>query len=126
MTNPLNHRKDIDDVVLLFTDGEPRARKRKWIREQYEMAGKYSAELMARNVSIVALAVGEEAKKPEFKKNIASWSTYMFTSGFKDLNKVLDKIIKKSCGIKPCKLLLLPLSDPSLNRLYSSFDSSTE
>ncbi|XP_028411904.1 uncharacterized protein LOC114534632 [Dendronephthya gigantea] len=101
LKNPLNHRADIQDVVLLFTDGEPRARKKAWIREQYAMANRYSAELMGNGIYITALAVGREAKKPEFKRNIDKWSNHMFIAAFKDLDKVLDKIVKKSCGIKP-------------------------
>ncbi|XP_028411841.1 uncharacterized protein LOC114534576 isoform X2 [Dendronephthya gigantea] len=98
LRSPLNHRKDIKDVALLFTDGEPRANKKAGTREQYEMANKYSAELMARNVTIVALAVGREADKPEFAKNIASWSNHMFTSAFNELEKVLTRIVNESCN----------------------------
>ncbi|XP_028411875.1 uncharacterized protein LOC114534612 [Dendronephthya gigantea] len=99
--NPLNHRTEIDDVILLFTDGEPRARTNALIKEQYEMADEYSASLMARNVSIIALAVGKEAEKPEFRKNIKSWSNHMFTSAFDKLDDVLAKIVDESCGVKP-------------------------
>ena len=107
--SPLNHRRNIDDVILLFTDGEPRAEKKELIKEQYEMANKYSAELMARNVSIVALAVGREANKPEFQENIASWSNIMFISAFDKLDEVLAKIVDESCGVKPGKSLIFIL-----------------
>ncbi|XP_028411832.1 uncharacterized protein LOC114534568 isoform X2 [Dendronephthya gigantea] len=97
--SPLNHRDDVSDVILLFTDGEPMAL---WETEnQTRMAGRYSAELRARKVFIVSLAVGAAAKKDKAWKLIDSWSDIMYKSGFDQLDEVVKNIVTESCSIKP-------------------------
>jgi hypothetical protein len=93
----LNHRPEAEDVILLFTDGAPNARKRKTLNEQIELADKCSKSLMNdKDIKIVSLAVGNWEK---FVPAIEKWSSEdsVYTAGLDDLDKVLDKTVKGTC-----------------------------
>ena len=93
----MNHRRDREDVILLFTDGEPNTRKRKTLNEQIELADKCSKSLMNdKGIKIVSLAVGNWQK---FVPAIEKWSSEdsVYTAGLDDLDKVLDKTVMGTC-----------------------------
>ncbi len=68
--SPSNHRGDVDDVILLFTDGNPNPTD-----TQMPLANKYAKILKSRNVTIVGLAAGVPDDVVKFKHNIQRWAT---------------------------------------------------
>ena len=61
--SPSNHRGDVDDVILLFTDGNPNPTD-----TQMPLANKYAKILKSRNVTIVGLAAGVPDEVVKFKQ----------------------------------------------------------
>ena len=100
MTSPLNHRRSIADVTLLFTDGEPRARTRKLTAEQRDLADVCSASLKNdKDVKIIGLAMGTDRVLAQFLPHIEKWSTEgsLFTARMGELDNVLDEVVADTC-----------------------------
>ena len=62
-TSPANFRPDVDDVIVLLTDGEPRGK-----RDTPKLTMQYGQELKDRNISMVVAGVGRESEKPKFQQ----------------------------------------------------------
>jgi hypothetical protein len=105
----MNHRPEIADVILLFTDGEPRASKNYLIAEQEQLADDSSEALKSRDVKVIGLAIGKQTVLDRFLPHIEKWSSpgSVFTTEFSEMNNVLDQLVADTC--KPagkCKLSL--------------------
>jgi hypothetical protein len=96
----LNHRPEIDDVVVLITDGEPRGKK------STPNDTKQSAQdLKDRDVLLVTAGVGEQSEEKEFEdmlKSLATSPDYFVKAAFDKMGDILDTLIAKSCT-KPGK-----------------------
>ena len=98
----------MDDVVMLFTDGQPiRRRGEDKFGSKYE-SNRYGEILLAKdraqslrdkNVTVVGLAVGTQGTLKDFKHYIEEWSTKgkYFEVDKDELQTILDKLIKASC-----------------------------
>ena len=98
--SPLNHRPSIADVILLFTDGEPRARTRRLVAEQQDLADVCSASLKTdKDVKIIGLAIGAETVLARFLPYIEMWSSEgsVFTAEVSKLDNVLDQLVADTC-----------------------------
>ena len=106
--SPFNYRGDVDDVILLFTDGNPNPED-----EQTSKANKYSKILKTRNVTIAGLAAGVPDEVEKFKHNIKKWTTspqLVFEAELGQLDTVISKLVKASCEeIHGGKLILFVL-----------------
>ena len=97
--SPSNHRGDVDDVILLFTDGNPNPTD-----TQMPLANKYAKILKSRNVTIVGLAAGVPDDVVKFKHNIQRWATspqLVFEAELNNLDNVISKLVKASCSDIP-------------------------
>ena len=97
--SPFNYRDDVDDVVLLFTDGRPKPED-----EQTRKANENADILKTRNITIIGLAVRVPGKVEEFKPNIERWATspqLVFEAKIDNLDNVISKLVKASC-IETC------------------------
>ena len=104
----MNHRPEIADVILLFTDGEPRARTRVLAAQQEQLAHDCASSLKTRDVKVIGLAIGEDDVLAQFLPQIRTWSSpgSLFMTEFSALNNVLDQLVADAC--KPagkCKSL---------------------
>ena len=98
--SPLNHRPSIADVILIFTDGEPRARTRRLMAQQQQLADVCSASLKNdKDVKIIGLAMGKDRVLAQFLPHIEKWSTEgsLFTAEVSDLDNVLDQLVADTC-----------------------------
>ena len=108
--SPKNHRPDVDDVVLLFTDGEPvRRTSQQWkprpedkfgFKSEKAMADFYSTKLKNNGVTVVGLAAGSQSQLDIFYDDIKGWTTsdkLMFRADLSNLDNVLSKLVKASC-----------------------------
>ena len=98
--SPFNVRPEIADVILLFTDGEPRARKRKWVEEQKQLADNCSNSLKnEKDVKIIGLAVGTPTVVNNFLPYIRRWSSEgsVFNAKVDELDNVISKLVADTC-----------------------------
>ena len=98
---PLNHREDVADVILLFTDGKPNPNS--GTEDQTTVALKYSTILKEKNVKIFGLAAGTERNLKQYSPLIEKWSSkpsteYFFKSDISNLDRVVDNIVGPLCG----------------------------
>ena len=98
--NPLNHRAEYADVVLLFTDGNPQGYRgnRRKTQEQKDLVVKYSALLRNRGVKIIGMAVETGGKLD--KTFIADLSTdgKVISATLDNLDNVLRELEAETCG----------------------------
>ena len=100
LPSPSNHRREIADVILLFTDGEPRARTRKMVNEQIMLADVCSRSLKnKRDVKIIGLAVGLPSVVDEFLPYIMRWSSNgsVFEATLDALDNVISELVADTC-----------------------------
>ena len=98
----------MDDVVMIFTDGEPiRRGGEDTFGSKYEdnrngeilLANDRAQSLKDKNVTVVGLAVGRQDTLEKFKHYIKKWSTKgkYFEADEDKLQTIVDKLIKASC-----------------------------
>ena len=98
--NPKNHRSDIDDVVVLITDGEPFGR-----RDTLNEAIRYANMLKKKNVRLITAGAGSKSEKPEFikiLKELATSPQFFLKAKFDEMDKISSKLIANTC-VKPGK-----------------------
>ena len=96
--SPLNNRQNVDDVIVLITDGEPRGK-----RNTPELTKQYAQDLKDREIVLVTAAVGPQSETPKFKqllRGLATSPDYFFKAQFDEMDAILGKLVAKSC-IKP-------------------------
>ena len=94
--SPRNNRPDVDDVVIIITDGEPRG---KW--NSKEVALRYAGLLKDKGVLIVGAAVGPNRKKfKHILEQLATSKRYTLDADFQNMDAILGKLVESSC-IKP-------------------------
>ena len=106
--SPLNHRKDVADVILLFTDGRPNPHKNTDEDNQIPVAKDYSKKLKEKKVQIFGLAAGKKSflkgAADLIKKMSSQPSTkYFIKSNIEHVDSLLvdnlvDKIVGPSCN----------------------------
>ena len=107
-TSPFNYRKGVEDVIFLFTDGEPNAGSKTLTKEQKDMAEQYSKTLKEdKKVKIIGLAVGNDEKVKKFNQTIIDLSSkpgkknekYYFQTDLtrEDLSNIVDQLVGPLC-----------------------------
>jgi hypothetical protein len=106
--SPLNARDTVQDVILLFTDGEPRSPKGSAVEKA--MVVTETNKLKQKNVTIVGVAAGSPKVIKTFKKDIQSWVTdssevaeTSLETLDKDVDKLVNKIFNPLCKPRPGK-----------------------
>ena len=112
-TSPLNNRETVEDVILLFTDGEPYAGSTKKDEKEKELIVTNTNKLKKeKNVKIIGVAAGTPAQNNKFKKDIQSWVTkgtkVVETSLNKltrdeDVDEIVNKLISPLCNKEPVR-----------------------
>ena len=98
--SPRNNRPNVDDVIVLITDGEPRGK-----RNTPELTKQYAQDLKDREILLVAAAVGPQSERKEFKELLEGLATspdYFLKAQFDKMDAILGTLVAKSC-IKPGK-----------------------
>ena len=101
--SPVNFRRDVGDVILLITDGEPRGKS-----DTLQLTMQYAKDLKDRNVLIVAPGIGRQSDYAEFQRvlsELATSSDFFVKAKFDQMNNILDKLVDMSC-IKPGRLYI--------------------
>lgn len=97
-TSPLNFRRDVNDVIVLITDGVPRGK-----RNSSPLAKQYAKDLKNRKVLIVTAGVGRQSENANFQRvlmDLATSPDFFIKASFNQLGGVVDKVVEMSC-IKP-------------------------
>jgi exopolysaccharide biosynthesis predicted pyruvyltransferase EpsI len=113
LKSPENHRPNVQDVILLFTDGEPIRRdweKNQEFKTENLMAEYYSDRLKEKNVTVIGMAVGSPKQLDNFYEDIVKWSSspdHVFSAKVKELDTVLNQLISaaKKCSRRGCKYI---------------------
>lgn len=102
--SPGNDRKDAEDVILLFTDGEPRTKYRKDLDYEYGNATKFSRILKyEKNINIIGVAAGDVSS---YRSNIQGWVSspdLVFETGLgtldteENVNKLVEQLTGPLC-----------------------------
>ena len=93
--SPRNDRENVEDVILLFTDGKPEANDPK---AEIAEADKYSKILKnEKNIKIIGVAAGNVSS---YRSNIQGWASspnLVFETGLKklDVTKNVEKLVEK-------------------------------
>ncbi|XP_028404264.1 uncharacterized protein LOC114526919 [Dendronephthya gigantea] len=104
--NPENYRADVEDVILLFTDGAPNPdytgyrSQRLQKQNQKRIADETAEKLKNNSVLIVGLAAGQPDKVAKFKPFLENWATspdLVFEAQLDKLDKVLNELVDASC-----------------------------
>ena len=80
-------------MLILFTDGRA---------HDIDVAVKHAERMRARNIRIVAIGAGEQAKNPKFVAQLESIATSqldVYTSEFSELTDIVDRLIDIDCAI---------------------------
>ena len=94
-TSPENFRTDVNDAILLITDGEPNGNK-----TTMEHTKQYAKELKDKNIRIVTAGVGRKSENETFQKVLIELGTtkdFYFKATFDKLDDILEKLVKRSC-----------------------------
>lgn len=101
MLQIFNHRNgdrpDVADVLIIFTDGEA---------HDFEIAKKHAQEMKKRNIRIITIAAGPDAKNPKAAlvkqmEALASDPLSVYNVDFSELNDIVDRLIDIDCSIVP-------------------------
>ena len=94
--NPSNHRPNVDDVVIIITDGEPRGK-----RNTPQKTREYANELKDKGILVVGAAVGPDRKKfVHILEELATSPKHVLEADFEQMDDILAKLVASSC-IKP-------------------------
>ena len=104
---PKNHRSDVSDVVILFTDGEPiRRRNEQTFGDKYKgrngerlLAGDMAQQIKEKDITLVGLAVGNERTLRKFRDDMRKWSSEgkYFETTSDSLNTIINELVSASC-----------------------------
>jgi uncharacterized protein YegL len=95
--SPANNRPDVDDVILIITDGEPYGNVDNIIEETVKNAN----IAKEKNIKIVAAAVGNEGVRKTFKPTIdriATSDKLVVEADFNSIDKIRPMLISKTCS----------------------------
>ncbi|XP_028411883.1 collagen alpha-1(VII) chain-like [Dendronephthya gigantea] len=94
--NPRNNRPDIDDVVVIITDGNP------WgVEGVLAKTIANASRIKAKGIEIVGAAVGSPEMRDRFKANLIRMSTseeHVVETDYKDIDTIRSKLIQTTCG----------------------------
>jgi hypothetical protein len=110
--SPLNHRDDVDDVILLFTDGHPstlKCHKLEEIGPLLRLVDGNSTELKEKNVTIIGVAAGQKSVRQKFTHFIKNWTTLVFETDWsnENLENLTNTIVDPLCGNPTRKYLFM-------------------
>ena len=93
-SSPANYRPNVDDVIVLITDGVPNG-----LADAENRTMKYAQKLKDRNIVIITVGVGSLAKRYEHVliDLATSDDRFVYVTGFHMLEDLLDKLVTKSC-----------------------------
>ena len=98
--SPRNYRPNVDDVIVLITDGEPRGQP-----NSRQLTKQFAQDLKERKIVLLTAAVGpqsENAKFRELLQELATSPDYFFKAKFDYMETILEKLVWQSCT-KPGK-----------------------
>ena len=83
--------------MILFTDGHA---------HDFDLAKKHADEMKKRNIKIITIAAGPDAKSPKAKlakqmEELASDPLNVYKADFSELNDIVDKLVDIDCYIVP-------------------------
>ena len=96
--SPRNDRIDVEDVILLFTDGHPEGTDS---QDEIADANKYSKILKnERNIKIIGVAAGDVSKYRHYIESWASSPNLVFETGLTKLEvpKHVDDLVEQLKG----------------------------
>ena len=105
--SPENDRKNVDDVILLFTDGKPNAKD---ISQEIADADYYSKILKNENIKIIVVAAGDASS---YRSNIQGWASspsLVFETGLaklgieENVNRLVEKLKDPLCECGKCSI----------------------
>ena len=111
----------MQDIILLFTDGEPIASNLAETKNQADMAHDISKALKEeRDIRIIGLAAGKKETVDKFKGHIIDWSSKptkdnVFEATLEDLNNVVEELVDSFC---PCNPTTTPSIPPGIYQLF--------
>ena len=82
-------------MLILFTDGRA---------HDFKLALKHAKAMRSRNIHIITIAAGQEAKNPKLLdqlKQIVNDPLEVYTSEFSELTDIVDRLIDIDCVIQP-------------------------
>ncbi|XP_028411985.1 tyrosine-protein kinase receptor Tie-1-like [Dendronephthya gigantea] len=100
--NPLNHREDKDDVIILLTDGPPTTRSGKG-EQPHDIAIAEAKKLRDKGIVIVGIAAGnrqQQVRTLPFLKNVST-AGQTLPSTFLNLILLDDRIVHAFCPRPP-------------------------
>lgn len=90
--SPANHRKTVDDVIVIITDGEPYG-----VSTAIEDTKKYAQKLKSKGITIIGIGVGPAVDKYwHILQDIAS-PGQAIKAKFSGIRQILGKLVSKSC-----------------------------
>ena len=104
LDSPKNYREDVDDVVLLFTDGHPNGDSEE---EETAIANKEVESLKTKGIRIVCISAGKKEEVYDHTKNLKKWATdpdHVLLTGFdrlkigKNVRELVTKLKNPLCG----------------------------
>ena len=99
--SPANFRRDVGDVILLITDGEPRGKT-----DTPQLTTQYAKDLKDKNVLIVVAGIERQSDDVELQTvliNLATSRDFFVKAQFDKLDDIVGKLVEMSC-IKPGRL----------------------
>jgi hypothetical protein len=100
--SPLNHRNDVEDVILLFTDGHPTTRKLfkpKDLGPLLQLVSGNSTELKVKDVTIIGVVAGQQQVRRNFTHFVKNWTTSVFETDWNNtLENLANTIVDPLCG----------------------------
>ena len=92
-TGPENFRTDVNDTILLITDGEPNSNTMEYTKQ-------YAKELKDKNILIVTTGVGSKSENETFQKvliELATSQDFFVKAKFDKLDDILETLVARSC-----------------------------
>ena len=121
--NPENDRDDVEDVILLFTDGRPEPKTVEETVNEIKKANKYANILKKqKNIKIVGVAAGKAKQIKTFIGNIKEWATHpslVVETGLQELKikenvkNLVDNLVNPLCRPPPTTLPPTPTPTPT-------------
>ena len=101
--SPANFRRDVGDVILLITAGEPRGKNK-----TKQLTMQYANHLKDKNVLIVAAGIGRQSENVKLQNvliNLATSRDFFVKAQFDELDDIVNKLVEMTC-IKPGRLYI--------------------
>ena len=96
-SSPLNHRPNVDDVIVLITDGEPWGK-----RNTPQLTQQYAQDLKYRKVLLITAGIGPQSDRKQVKlllEVLATSSEHFLKAKFDEMYKIdlFGVLVAQSC-----------------------------